>query len=67
MNDHFNPVTPVLRSHVAVTSGVGPGIELCAFSLCDPGDGVLLGRPYYGNFPSDLESRAGYVIQIPND
>ncbi|KAL2755384.1 hypothetical protein ACRALDRAFT_2041761 [Sodiomyces alcalophilus JCM 7366] len=55
---HFSSVQPVLPHHVVVTTGLGPAIESCAFSLCDPGDGILLGRPYYGTFPSDVASRA---------
>lgn len=58
---HFSPVQPVLPRHVVMTSGLGPAIENVAFSLCDPGDGILLGRPYYGAFPSDVALRAKYV------
>lgn len=42
-----------------VTSGVGQAIELSGFALCDKGDGVLLARPHYGNFPIDL----GYRVE----
>ncbi|KAH6695530.1 putative 1-aminocyclopropane-1-carboxylate synthase [Plectosphaerella plurivora] len=58
INARFFPVTPVAKSHVLVTSGLGPAIELCGFSLCDKGDGVLLARPYYGSFPVDMGYRA---------
>jgi hypothetical protein len=59
LNQRFSPISPVLPHHVAVTSGVGPALEICAFSLCDPGDGILLGRPFSGSLPSDLALRAG--------
>ncbi|KAM0272615.1 hypothetical protein ACHAQH_008606 [Verticillium albo-atrum] len=62
ISSRFNPVSPVLKKHVSITSGVGPALELSSFSLCDPGDGVLLGRPYYGTFPSDMGARAGAQI-----
>ncbi|KAM0331448.1 hypothetical protein ACHAQA_003124 [Verticillium albo-atrum] len=58
VNGRFSPASPVLKQHVAITSGVGPALELSSFSLCDPGDGILLGRPYYGTFPSDVGARA---------
>ncbi|OBS18848.1 hypothetical protein FPOA_10575 [Fusarium poae] len=41
-----------------VTAGASQAIELSGFSLCDKCDGVLLGRPHYGNFPIDLGYRA---------
>lgn len=58
INAQFAPVSPVTKGHVLVTSGLGPAIELCAFSLCDKGDGILLARPYYGSFPVDVGYRA---------
>ncbi|CRJ90847.1 hypothetical protein BN1723_008484 [Verticillium longisporum] len=62
INERFRPVNPVLKKHISITSGVGPALELSSFSLCDPGDGILLGRPYYGTFPSDMGARAGAQI-----
>ncbi|KAH8883529.1 1-aminocyclopropane-1-carboxylate synthase C [Thozetella sp. PMI_491] len=68
MNRYFNPVRPVLKEYVAITSGVGPAIEACTFALCDPGDGILLGRPYYGGFPEDVCSRAGaQLVEVSFD
>ncbi|KAI0145168.1 putative 1-aminocyclopropane-1-carboxylate synthase [Xylariaceae sp. FL1272] len=58
MTRYFLPFSPVLRDHVSVTSGVGPAIEACSFLLCDPGDAVLLGRPYYGSIPGEIYHRA---------
>lgn len=63
VNRHFNPVQPVVRRHVAITSGVGPALESVAYSICDPGDGILLGRPYYGGF-GDITPRASSVNTI---
>ncbi|KAI1260747.1 1-aminocyclopropane-1-carboxylate synthase C [Xylariaceae sp. FL1019] len=58
MTRYFLPFSPVLRDHVSVTSGVGPAIEACSFLLCDPGDAVLLARPYYGSIPGEIYHRA---------
>ncbi|KAH7222605.1 pyridoxal phosphate-dependent transferase [Fusarium redolens] len=56
---HFSPYEQVIKDQVIVTSGVGQAIELSGFALCDKGDGVLLARPHYGNFPIDL----GYRVE----
>ncbi|GKU07626.1 unnamed protein product [Fusarium langsethiae] len=58
INRNFNPHKAVTKNQLIVTSGVGQAIELSGFSLCDKGDGVLLGRPHYGNFPIDFGYRA---------
>ncbi|KAJ5365461.1 1-aminocyclopropane-1-carboxylate synthase C [Penicillium concentricum] len=55
----FCPVQPLLARHVAITSGVGPGVEALSFTLCNTGDGILLGRPFYRGFPASMSSRAG--------
>ncbi|KAH6963326.1 pyridoxal phosphate-dependent transferase [Fusarium avenaceum] len=58
INRNFHAHEPVTKKELIVTSGAGQAIELIGFSLCDPGDGVLLARPHYGNFPIDLGFRA---------
>ncbi|KAI1036881.1 hypothetical protein LB503_003394 [Fusarium chuoi] len=59
INRHFSPFEDITKDQVMVTSGVGQAIELSGFALCDKGDGVLLARPHYGNFPIDL----GYRVE----
>ncbi|KAJ4215827.1 hypothetical protein NW759_009687 [Fusarium solani] len=59
VNRNFNPHEPVTKNQLLITSGVGQAIEVSGFSICDKGDGVLLARPYYGNFPIDL----GYRVE----
>ncbi|KAF5554097.1 1-aminocyclopropane-1-carboxylate synthase [Fusarium phyllophilum] len=59
INHHFSPIEDIIKDQVIVTSGVGQAIELSGFALCDKGDGVLLARPHYGNFPIDL----GYRVE----
>ena len=39
--------------------GVTIAIESVATMIANPGDGILLGRPYYNSFPHDLSMRAG--------
>lgn len=55
---HFRPARPLLAPHIAITSGVGPGVEALSFTLCNPGNGILLGRPFYRGFPASMSSRA---------
>ncbi|KAF5989620.1 1-aminocyclopropane-1-carboxylate synthase [Fusarium bulbicola] len=59
INRHFSPFEDIMKDQVIVTSGVGQAIELSGFALCGKGDGVLLARPHYGNFPIDL----GYRVE----
>jgi aspartate/methionine/tyrosine aminotransferase len=60
-NRNFAPAKDVLPSHLTVTAGVTAANEMLAWVLGDPGDGFLLGRPYYGTFIMDFKARAGYV------
>lgn len=57
-NCEFRPAVPVLRGHVYLTSGVTALLDQCFWSLCDEGDGVLVGRPLYGGFIVDMSIRA---------
>jgi aspartate/methionine/tyrosine aminotransferase len=57
-NRHFQPLIPITPAHVAVTAGVTNAIEVTAWSFGDPGDGVLLGRPFYTAFVNDMRARA---------
>ena len=64
INNHFHPVRPIDSSQIVFTAGVTNAIEVTGWSLGDPGDGVLLGRPYYTAFVNDLGTRAGSVTII---
>ncbi|KAA8646517.1 hypothetical protein EYZ11_004814 [Aspergillus tanneri] len=68
INRHFNPVTPVQVDHVVVTNGVSSAIEHVSWAFADPGDGILLGRPFYGTFIPDVSQRPGTtVVQVSFD
>ncbi|KAB8279507.1 pyridoxal phosphate-dependent transferase [Aspergillus minisclerotigenes] len=62
LNQRFSPLTPLSPSHISVTSGVSNAIECCAWALCDPGDYILLGRPYFNAFKSTFGLRAGVAV-----
>ncbi|KAI9038543.1 pyridoxal phosphate-dependent aminotransferase [Aspergillus affinis] len=65
---HFHPVKPIQPDHVVVTNGLAAALEHLSWALADPGDGILLGRPYYGAFIPDLSLRtATEVVEVAFD
>lgn len=54
----FRPLKPLQRSDVTILAGVSSVIDSLASCLCEPGQGILLGRPAYVGFISDLVNRA---------
>lgn len=59
MNRYLDPYQPVKQEHVVATAGLTNSLEQMAYTLGDPGDGFLIGRPYYTSLPRDFGSRAG--------
>lgn len=45
------PLTKVEPDHLIIGNGATEIIEVVAWALCDPGDGVLLSTPYYVRVP----------------
>ncbi|KAJ5459752.1 uncharacterized protein N7458_001304 [Penicillium daleae] len=62
LNRHLNPVIPLDAEQLVVTNGVSPAIEHVSWAFTDPGEGILLGRPYYGTFIPDLSTRPGATV-----
>ncbi|KAK4502815.1 hypothetical protein PRZ48_006241 [Zasmidium cellare] len=58
MNKYFHPHNPIEEKQLLIANGVGPTCEMVGFSLFDPGDGLLMGRPIYQSFPEDFGTRA---------
>ncbi|KAJ4982812.1 hypothetical protein SVAN01_11685 [Stagonosporopsis vannaccii] len=61
---YFRPATPLAPEHLVVTNGVTSAIEHVAWALANPGEGILVGRPYYRAFVMDMEQRAS-VHMVP--
>jgi aspartate/methionine/tyrosine aminotransferase len=59
---HFKPPSPLDVDHILVTNGVSSALEHCAWALANPGDGILLGRPYYRSFLADISLRTGVNV-----
>jgi aspartate/methionine/tyrosine aminotransferase len=54
----FSPVTPVEPNHLFFTAGCTALLDELFWTLCDEGDGVLIGKPLYGGFVNDMQTRA---------
>jgi len=54
----FNPVVPVTKKHLYVSSGCTTLLDQISWTLCDEGDGVLIGKPCYGGFAPDMTGRS---------
>lgn len=57
LNRHFNPFRPVEPGHVLMTNGCYSAIEHLSWSFLNPGDAILLSKPYYSTFSADLTLR----------
>ena len=63
INTFFNPVRPVQASDIITTSALTAMHHLTAFSIGDPGDAILVGRPIYGRFELDFGNVADLKIE----
>lgn len=59
LNEYFNPHSPVTADQILSAAGLTAIHEMVGLSLGDPGDGVLVSRPYYGRFELDFGNTAG--------
>lgn len=65
LSRYLDPSKPLKPSHIIATNGVSSAIEHCSWALCGPGDGILVGRPYYRGFNRDICLRpAAKLIQV---
>lgn len=58
LNEYFNPFRPLTGDDILATGTATVLHEIFAFSLGDPGDGILISRPCYGRFELDFGNRA---------
>ncbi|CRL25949.1 1-aminocyclopropane-1-carboxylate synthase [Penicillium camemberti] len=54
ITSYFHPATPISPNNIVFSNGVTSLNAICALSLTNPGDGILLGQPIYGSFTGDL-------------
>ncbi|KAA8904584.1 hypothetical protein TRICI_005454 [Trichomonascus ciferrii] len=66
LTKRLKPFVPIEPNHVTVTNGCSSAIEHLSWAFADPGEGFLLGQPYYGTFIPDLTLRpASKVVPVP--
>lgn len=66
LNRRLHPATPLEPHHLILTNGVSAAVEHLSWALADKGEGILLGRPYYGTFVADISMRFGTeVVTVP--
>lgn len=64
----FHPARPVDSSHLIVGAGCSAILDQLFHVLLDPGEGILLSKPYYSGFDRDLRPRSGAVlVGVPLD
>ncbi|KAF7563399.1 hypothetical protein G7046_g742 [Stylonectria norvegica] len=59
---HLNSFKPIEPAHVSMTNGCSSAIEHMSWAFANPGDGFLLGQPYYGTFIPDISARFGTKV-----
>lgn len=59
---HFKPTTYLNPDHILVTNGVSSALEHCAWALANPGEAILLGRPYHRAFLPAISLRTGVNV-----
>lgn len=68
LTKHLKPVRRIEANHVFITNGCSSAVEHLSWALANPGDGFLLGQPYYGTFIPDISLRPEVkVIAVPFD
>lgn len=62
LTTHLKTVNPVKPEHIMAAAGCSAAIEHISWAVADPGDGILLGRPYYRMFLPDIGLRTGVKV-----
>jgi len=53
----FSPAVSIEREHLYYTAGCTSLLDQLFWTLCDEGEGVVIGMPLYGGFENDLRTR----------
>ncbi|KAL4986243.1 PLP-dependent transferase [Aspergillus falconensis] len=62
LNRHFDPFRPVEPAHVPITNGCSSAIEHLSWTFLNPGEAILLSKPYYSTFIADICLRPEAVL-----
>ncbi|KAI0439039.1 aminotransferase GliI-like protein [Xylaria telfairii] len=64
-NLYFSPFEPVVNDNVVLTAGAAGSLDNLAWSVCDPGEGILIPCPYHsGAYEVFLNVHTG-IVPIP--
>ncbi|KAH8164037.1 hypothetical protein CIB48_g4208 [Xylaria polymorpha] len=64
-NTYFSPFEPVVNDNVVLTAGAAGSLDSLAWSVCDPGEGILIPCPYHsGAYEVFLNVHTG-IVPIP--
>lgn len=58
----LSAVKEILPEHVTVTNGCSASVEHLSWTLANPGEGILLGQPYFRGFIPSIELRTGVKV-----
>ena len=53
--------------NIYITNGGSEALELAIFSLCDPGDEILVFEPYYANYTTFAKLASAKVTAVPTN
>ena len=53
--------------NIFITNGGSEALELAIFSLCDPGDEILVFEPYYANYTTFAKLASAKVTAVPTN
>lgn len=62
LTEHLKSHAPLEMNDITITNGCSASIEHLAWALSNPGEGILLGRPYFRGFLSSMTLRTGVKV-----
>ncbi|KAL5364141.1 PLP-dependent transferase [Aspergillus floccosus] len=66
LNTHFHPVQAVKTDQIATAPGAASCLDALLYTICDPGDGVLVPGPYWNGFDFQFRVRASVTPVLVN-
>lgn len=61
-NRCFRPCVPIQSTHLSIVNGCTTALQNLSWALSDPGDIILIGRPFYRGIPMDVCRRTGVEL-----
>lgn len=68
-NKYFDPLVPVLPSHLATAPGANASIDALLYNICEAGDGILIPSPYWNGFDFGIRVRSAVnpvLVPLPS-